>query len=96
MFFVSPARRTLIRVQAFVEIRKIVAMPKVELTKTIEARKLNKRTLRPLTPDFVTIPFGAILEGPYEDRDWLRFQYLGEPYEAKLDKVKSAIKNIEG
>lgn len=70
-------------------------MTKAELTKTIEARKLNKRTLRPLTPDFVTIPYGAILTGLNEDRDWLRFMYLGEPYEAKLDKIQSAIKPIE-
>lgn len=67
---------------------------KAELTKTIEARKLNKRTMRPLTPDFVTIPFGAILESMAEDRDWLRFTYLGEPYEAKLDRITSAIKTI--
>jgi hypothetical protein len=38
------------------------AMAKFELTKSIEAIKLNKRTLRPLGPERFTIPYGAVLE----------------------------------
>ncbi len=69
-------------------------MPKYELTKTIEARKLNKRTLGPL-PEYKTIPFGAILENVTEQRDQQRFYYLGEPYEFPLADLKGALKQIE-
>jgi hypothetical protein len=55
-------------------------MDKFTLTKTIEARKLNKRTLVPIDEPAVTIPFGAIIEDPVQDRDVVRFTYLGEPY----------------
>jgi hypothetical protein len=70
-------------------------MPKFELTKSIEAIKLNKRTLRPLGPEKFTIPFGAVLENMTEDRDRRKFFYLGEPYEAKESEIESALKALE-
>ncbi len=61
-------------------------MAKFELTKTIEARKLNKRT---------GIPFGAILENPAEDRDVVKFTYLGEPYQCPEEVFRVASAAIE-
>ncbi len=72
-----------------------VLMTKAELTKTIEARKLNKRTMRMLSHDPVTIPFGGILD-KVENTDFgIRFFYLGEPYEADQLRVKGALKELE-
>lgn len=56
-------------------------MSKFELTKTIEARKLNPRTGIPTSDFLVTIPFGAIVQDPVKDRDVRKFTYLGEPYQ---------------
>ncbi|MBS1831722.1 MAG: hypothetical protein JST65_03365 [Acidobacteria bacterium] len=70
-------------------------MVKAELTKTIEARKLNKRTMRALSPDPVTIPFGGILDKIESDDYVMRFFYLGEPFETDLMKVKGALKSLE-
>lgn len=69
-------------------------MEKYELTKTIEARKLNKRTLRPVA-EYATIPFGAILENVTEEHDQQRFYYLGEPYEFPLADLKGALHKLE-
>ncbi|MEO7142429.1 MAG: hypothetical protein ABI165_02900 [Bryobacteraceae bacterium] len=63
---------------------------KIELTKTIEARKLNPRTLRPLSPAWTTIPYGAILENVTPDGDDDQFQYLGEPYECSHETLAGA------
>ena len=70
-------------------------MSKAELTKTIEARKLNKRTMRPISGDSYTIPFGAIIDQMKEDRDQVQFMYLGEPFESKADTIIHAIRSIE-
>ena len=70
-------------------------MPKAELTKTIEARKLAKRTMRAISSDPVTIPFGGILDEISMDDYVMRFHYLGEPYEADLIRVQSAYRLIE-
>jgi hypothetical protein len=70
-------------------------MAKAELTKTIEAIKLNKRTLRPIIGDSRTIPFGAIVEHLKEDGDQMQFDYLGEPYETKLDTLINAIRRLD-
>lgn len=53
---------------------------KLELNKSIEAKKLNKRTGNPTSDPEVPIPYGAILENVEPDRDMVRFTYLGEPY----------------
>jgi alanine-glyoxylate transaminase / serine-glyoxylate transaminase / serine-pyruvate transaminase len=64
---------------------------KFQLTKTIEAVKLHHRTLRPLTPQKITIPYGAILEKLNLDRDMQQFHYLGEPYECPRTDVATAL-----
>jgi hypothetical protein len=73
----------------------LARMPKFELTKTIEAVKLNPRTLRPLSPLKSTIPYGAVLEKLTLDRDMQQFHYLGEPYEILHSDVASALKPID-
>ena len=70
-------------------------MAKAELTKTIEAHKLNKRTMRPVNNDSHPIPYGAILEQMIEESGQIQFLYLGEPYEAKADTVHHAVKHLE-
>ena len=70
-------------------------MAKFELTKTIEATKLNKRTMRPLGPDKVTIPYGAILTDITEDRDRRKFFYLGEPYECPEVDLTYALRELK-
>ena len=70
-------------------------MPKFELTKTIEAIKLNKRTLAPLGPELFTIPYGGILENMTEGRDRRKFFFLGEPYECPESVIASAIREIK-
>ena len=73
----------------------LARMTKFELTKTIEAVKLNPRTLRPLTPEKFTIPFGAVLEKLARDRDMQQFYYLGEPYSILYIDVASALKPLD-
>ena len=68
---------------------------KAEAVKTLEARKLHKRTLRPISPDSCVIPFGAILTQIVEDDRRMQFQYLGEPYDADLSTAKPAVRMIE-
>ena len=70
-------------------------MTKAELTKTIEARRLNKRTMRPISNDPCTIPFGAIIDQMKEDRDQIQFLYLGEPFESKAETILHAVRSIE-
>jgi hypothetical protein len=69
-------------------------MQKFELTKSIEAVKLNPRTLRPVGPLKHTVPFGAVLEKLTPDGDMLQFHYLGEPYEAPESDMKSAMREL--
>ena len=70
-------------------------MAKFELTKTIEATRLNKRTMRPLSPEKFTIPYGAILENITEDRDRRKFFYLGEPYECFDWELSSGLRALD-
>ena len=69
-------------------------MAKFELTKSIEAVKLNRRTLRPLSDLRHTIPYGAVLENLTADGDMQQFRYLGEPYECPQADLKTAIREI--
>lgn len=66
-------------------------MAKFELTKSIEAVKLNPRTLRPLSDLKHTIPYGALLEKLTLDRDMQQFHYLGEPFECPEEDIKAAL-----
>jgi hypothetical protein len=70
-------------------------MAKFELLKTIEATKLNKRTLRALGGDKATIPYGAILENITEDRDRRKFFYLGEPFECYDWELEEALRELK-
>jgi hypothetical protein len=69
-------------------------MAKFELTKSIEAVKLNPRTLRPLNDLRHTIPYGGVLEKLTPDGDMQQFHYLGEPYECPEADLKSAIREL--
>jgi hypothetical protein len=66
-------------------------LEKLSLTKTIEARKLNKRTGVPTTDPEVTIPFGSFVEDIELDRDMVKFTYHGEPYRCAQDLLMSAL-----
>ncbi len=68
---------------------------KFELTKSVEAIKLNKRTLRPLGPEKFTVPYGAVLENLSLDRDVQQFFYLGEPYECAHSEIKTALRELK-
>jgi len=70
-------------------------MPKFALNKTIEAAKLNPRTLRPLTPIKSTIPYGAILEKLTRDQEMQQFFYLGEPYECPFGDLDRALDPLD-
>jgi hypothetical protein len=69
-------------------------MARFELTKTIDAFKLNKRTMRPIGPEKFTVPFGAVLEDLILDRDMQQFYYLGEPYECAVSEIKTALREL--
>lgn len=68
-------------------------MSKFELTKSIEARKLNPRTRLPVGPP-QTVPCGAIIEGLVRERGTAHFTYLGEPYEAPYERVEPALSKL--
>jgi len=55
-------------------------MPKMSLSKSIEARRLNQRTGLPDSGTESTVPFGAIVEHVATDREIVKFSYLGEHY----------------
>jgi hypothetical protein len=63
---------------------------RLELNKSIEARKLNKRTGSPTTEPEVVIPYGAIVENVEADRDFERFTYLTELFQCKHSLLASA------
>jgi len=69
-------------------------MAKFELTKSIEAVKLNPRTLRPLSSVKNTVPYGAVLEKLTLDGDMQQFHYLGEPFECPQEDIKSALNEL--
>ena len=68
-------------------------MAKFELTKSIEARKLNPRTMVPLN-EYHTIPFGAIIDNLGESRDAEQFSYLGEYFQYPREDLKAASKPV--
>jgi hypothetical protein len=70
-------------------------MPRFELSKTIEAVKLNPRTLRALTSEKFSIPYGAILDKLARDREMQQFHYLGEPYECLYSDIATALKQLD-
>lgn len=70
-------------------------MAKYETLKLVDALKVNKKTGVQMTQR-VEIPFGAIIENPYEERDFLRFLYLGDMYDVKYSDIKGYYKLIGG
>jgi hypothetical protein len=66
-------------------------LAKVELNKSIEARKLNQRTGLPETGPEVTIPYGAIIEHVETDRDSEKFHYLRDLYSCSHEVFVSAV-----
>ena len=71
-------------------------MAKLEVTKTIEARMLNKRTRQTLSQPPVTIPYGAILDDVTENRDLIEFTYVGELYSCKSEVLRAATHALDG
>jgi hypothetical protein len=71
-------------------------MAKLEVTKSIEARMLNKRNRQTLAQPPVTIPFGAILSDVVEARDVIEFNYLGELYNCKTEVLRAASHSLDG
>ena len=69
---------------------------KAEVTKTIEARKLNPRTLRPMpNEEPVVIRFGSILQKVKEDDRRLLFDHLGQTYETDLARAQGSYRMID-
>jgi hypothetical protein len=69
-------------------------MAKFELTKSIEARKLNPRNMVPLN-EYHTIPFGAIIDNLVDNREMQDFSYLGEHYQYPREDLKAASRPIQ-
>jgi hypothetical protein len=66
-------------------------MPALELGKSIECIRLNKRNRLPMGDPPRTIPFGALVEEIREAGDRASFVYLGELYECAADLLQSAL-----
>ena len=71
-------------------------MAKLEVTKSIEARKLNKRTRQALAEPPVTIPYGAILSDIVQNQDVIEFVYLNELFGCKSEALRAASTPLEG
>ncbi|MBL8215674.1 MAG: hypothetical protein JNK87_33440 [Bryobacterales bacterium] len=71
-------------------------MAKYEVTKLVEAAKLNKRTGIPLVGPPTTIPYGAIISDVEEDGDDYKFSYMTERYQARRDTVAGAFHLLQG
>lgn len=70
-------------------------MPTFELNKSIEVRKLNKRSKLPLSEPPVMIPYGGLVEDIEQDGDLARFVYLGELYQCKQNLLSTALGNLD-
>ena len=70
-------------------------MAKLEATKTIEAKKMNKRNRQTLAELPVTIPYGAILDEVIENRDMMEFLYLGELYCCNSEILRPASRSLD-
>lgn len=71
-----------------------LTMAKYELTKSIEARKVHKRTGSPTGEPWVTIPFGSIIDNVSDDREMAQFTYLGERYQSHSIDLKGAVRAV--
>lgn len=66
-------------------------MSKYEVSKTVEAVKLNKRTGAPLGEPPISLPFGAIIDKLEEVGDYYTFNYNAERYRMRKDNVHGAL-----
>jgi len=64
---------------------------KLTLNKSIEAKKLNKRTGAPSTEPESTVPYGAIIDYQGPDGSAERFMYMGELFRCAHDLLASAM-----
>ncbi len=71
-------------------------MAKYEVTKLVEAAKLNMRTGIPLVGPPTTIPYGAIISDVEEDGDNYKFSYMTERYQVKRHVVAGAFHLLQG
>ncbi len=69
-------------------------MPRYELTKSLEAKKMNKRSGLPLPEPPVIIPFGSVIDDLKRDRGAIRFTYLFELFEVSESVLDSAIRQV--
>jgi hypothetical protein len=69
-------------------------MARYELTKTIEARKLNARSGLPLTEPPVSIPYTGIVEKVEESWDVVKFTYLGAHYQVATSTFQEAARAV--
>ncbi|MBL8175547.1 MAG: hypothetical protein JNK48_12810 [Bryobacterales bacterium] len=69
-------------------------MSKYEVSKTVEAVKLNKRTGAPLGEPPISLPFGAIIDKLEEAGDFYTFTYMAERYRMRQDNVRGALHPI--
>jgi hypothetical protein len=68
---------------------------KLELAKSIEAVKLNRRSKLPVQEPPALIPYGAIVQDIEEDGNLTRFTHLGELYQVTGDALRSAAARVE-
>jgi len=64
---------------------------KLTLNKSIEAKKLNRRTGLPSTEPESTVPYGAIIDYQGVDGAQERFLYMGELFRCAHDVLASAL-----
>lgn len=65
-------------------------MRKLEVLKSIEAVKLNRRSKLAVQEPPVTIPYGAIVQDLDEGGDLVRFTYLGDLYQCAAELLRNA------
>ena len=68
---------------------------KLTMTATIEAHKLNKRTLARVNTFPVTIPYGSTLDDVKEMGEVTQFSYLGELYDCATDRLTAASRPLD-
>jgi hypothetical protein len=64
---------------------------KYRVTKMVEARRLNPNSGIPLTEPPTPLPFGAMLDNVREERDVIKFTYLGKPYQCLQTILRPAM-----
>jgi hypothetical protein len=71
-------------------------MAKFEVTKSVEAVKLNPRTGASLGQHPITLPYGAIIDNVEEVGDYYKFSYLAERYQMKVAAAQGALSPLGG